>query len=257
MARAKDELLAHLHAAIEGGVEVSLGQLFNCAEFESPNQLDRLQELDALLKTLRLQLRPPISVGEMAEQRLLVYAGAATAFGERLRGLVRLGEQVDVEFKSTAFVATHQVREEGVAPENAESEGVLFSLLRTICGFLNKNGGELYIGVEPTRSFCGIEADFPVLPRGGRDFDGWSNRLLDKIRSRFHDANRVLAYIDFGLEEIDGASVCRILVRRRERLSFVKDSRGLFRCFVRQNVRTEEIKIEELPDFIEARQRGG
>jgi predicted HTH transcriptional regulator len=163
------------------------------------------------------------------------------------------GEQVDVEFKSTAFVALRQVRETGANPRDCQSEGVLHSLLKTICGFLNKSGGEVFIGVEPSGLFCGLEVDYEVMSQGSRDFDGWSNRLQDFIRTRFHEGALVMNYIEFQRGEVDGVAVCRINIRARDRISFVKDGNGLFHCYVRENVRTEEKKIQDIPDFIEAR----
>lgn len=255
MARPSPQLIELLHRAIDGaGVEVSLSELMGLAEYDSANVLDRLQELERLLIDLRLDARPPISVGGDDDVRVLVYGNATQSFGQRLTSLIGLGEQVAVEFKSTAFVAVRQVREQGLSARDCESEGVLGAVLKTVCGFLNKSGGELYIGVEPSGVICGLDLDYELLPATSRDFDGWANRLQDKLRSRFYEASRVMAYIDFDHELVGGVPVCRVRVRPRSRLSFVKDAGGIYRCYVRQNVRTEEVKIEELPDFLEARE---
>lgn len=254
MARPTAGLLAILHRAIEsGGVEITLSELTALVEYDSDNVLDKLVELNELLTDLRLDSRPPISGGGDDDVRVLVYGAASQSFGQRLTSFLGLGEQVAVEFKSTAFVAIRQVREQGLSARDCESDGVLTSTLKTICGFLNKAGGELYVGVEPTGVICGLELDYELLPATSRDFDGWANRLQDKIRARFHEPTRVMNYIDFDHELVRGLPVCRVRVRPRTRLSFVKDSAGAFRCYVRQNVRTEEIRIEELPDFIESR----
>lgn len=252
MATAGQEFLELLHTAVSGGRETTIREMCGFVRFESDNYLDQLQELDLLLKQYRLALRPPMNLGSDEDVRLLVYGNEKVGFEDRLKNLLGQGELVDVEYKSTAYVAVREVRDGGLSPRDAVSEGVLHSLLKTICGFLNKDGGEIYVGVEPTGAICGIAMDCETFPNGRQDFDEWSNRLMDQVRSRFHESRLVENYIDLDVDNVGGCPVVRITVRPRERVSFLKKDNS-YRCYVRQNVRVEEVRTEELPDFLEAR----
>lgn len=241
------------YRAFAGGCEVSVSQLMNAVAFEETDYLDRLPELGRFLDASNLELRPPISQGEPSDVRMLLYANRQRGFGERLKEQIALGERARVEYKSTFFVSVNRVRDGGEDPARCWDEGVVLSAMKTICGYLNKDGGELYIGVEPTKLICGIDLDYAILSRRHRDFDGWANRVLDLISDRFHESHLVKNHLDIDMEVIDGFHVVRISVRPRSKTSFVKDADGQFHCFVRTSARIEEIAIQDLPEFIALR----
>lgn len=242
---------AMLHAAIAGGVETTLKDLKESLIFDSNSYLDQIQELAAFLVQNHCYLRPDLTVGSDGDVRLLRYGGGGS-FEDRLRALCADNEQVDVEFKSTAFIALRALREERVPTAN-EVEGVIDSLMKAICGFLNKDGGEVYVGVEASGALCGISFDLDAMLEKDRNFDGWSNRLTDQILSRFHEGEAVMRHVEMAREVIDGVEVVRISVAARARLSFFKKPGGAYRCAVRQNVRTVEVPIEEIPDLLTRR----
>lgn len=243
-----------LHDAVNGGAEITLQDLFGHISFESDGLLDKLQELQQFLQQYRLRLKPDITQGDFSDPRLLLYGPQKVAFGERLGHLRQTDELVDVEFKSTAFVALRELRG-GVAPEQCLSEGVLHTLLKAICGFLNKDGGEIYVGVESGGALCGIQPDLSAMPVAERNFDKWSNKLTDVVLSRFHDGALVMRHLEMHVESIDGLDIVRISVLPRTALSFLRKVGGAYSCFVRQNVRVVEVPIEHLPDLIERRRQ--
>lgn len=253
MAAAHPAFTELTYRAFSGSCEVTVSQLMGTVAFESTDYLDRLPELGRFLDASGLELRPPIHQGESDDVRLLVYANRQRGFAENLKQSICFGEQSKIEYKSTLFVSVRRVREGGEDAANCLDEGVIHSSLKTICGYLNKDGGELYVGVEPSGNICGIELDYAVLSRKQRDFDGWVNRVLDLIGARFHESHLVKNYLDIDMEPVDGCPVVRIVVRPREKVSFVKDVEGAYHCYVRTSARIQEIYIQDLPEFMASR----
>lgn len=252
MATPADTFPELLHDAVNGGAEITLEELFKHVTFASAGLLDRLQELRGFLDQYRLRLKPDIISGDFGDMRLLVYGATQVSFAERLVHLRQSDELVDVEFKSTAFVALRDLRE-GRPPRECLTEGVLHSLLKAICAFLNKDGGEIYVGVESGGDLCGIQPDLLAMPPADQSFDKWSNKLTDAVLSRFHEGPLVMRHIEMELEGIGGFDVVRIKILPRKALSFLRKTGSQYCCYVRQNVRVVEIPIEQLPELLERR----
>src|SRR5206468_3987866 len=90
------------------------------------------------------------------------------------------GEGPKLEFKSTAFCDMQGLRM--TPPQLTRSDGVVHSALKTICAFLNSDGGTLIVGVTDTPAVCGFDSDLKLLNCGQ---DGWETELRNLIQGRF------------------------------------------------------------------------
>ena len=74
--------------------------------------------------------------------------------------LLRVGESQTVEFKSTARWNLHARK------PDKKMEHVI---TKTVCGFLNAQGGKLLIGVDDDGNVVGLDSDLQTLRKGNKD----------------------------------------------------------------------------------------
>ena len=89
-------------------------------------------------------------------------------------------EGIHTEFKSSiAFVP---------GQSTADIDKQLKTITRTIAGFMNADGGTLWIGVNDSGSITGIEADFEYLNSGEDDFNGSYKITPDSYELKIRNA---------------------------------------------------------------------
>jgi len=87
-------------------------------------------------------------------------------------GLLRVGESQTVEFKSTARWNVY------ASKPDKKMEHVI---TKTICGFLNAQGGKLLIGVDDDGNVVGLDADLQTFRKGNKDgYELFLRQLLDE-----------------------------------------------------------------------------
>ena len=124
--------------------------------------------------------------------------------------LISLGETQFVEFKSTARVNLHT----GQADRKIEHVAV-----KTVCGFLNAEGGTLFIGVADDGAALGLGDDLATLRgRGGRDgYELFLRQCLDNGLS-----SPTAGVVRIGFDEMDGREVCVVSVAASGKPVFAK-----------------------------------
>lgn len=145
------------------------------------------------------------------------------------------GESEAVEFKSTLRINLHT----GEADKRME-----LSVLKTLAGFLNTNGGTLIVGVSDDGTPVGIEADkFP-------NEDKMSLHLVNIVKARMGPQAMTAMHVHF--EDYDDN---RVLVTRCPRSSapvFVKDGETE-RFYVRTGPSTTELTASQTQGYINQR----
>lgn len=127
-----------------------------------------------------------------------------------LRTLLLTGEGRRVEFKSTARWDLKEGRKNPALED---------SVLKTIAGFLNAQGGTLLLGVADDGSAVGIEHDYQTLQK--KDRDGFGLFLADLVLGA---AGRDLApCVHWSFQTLAGKDVCRIDVQPSPRPVFLAD----------------------------------
>lgn len=148
-----------------------------------------------------------------------------------LSDLIKNGETHMMEFKATLRTNLHT---------NQRDPRMEFSVLRTIAGFLNNNGGTLTIGVFDDGSPAGIEVD------GFENEDKMSLHLINLMKSRLG----VLSISDVHIHFEDFQN-CRIMVvecGRSTKPIYYKDGDN-DRFFIRTGPSTTELSTKDAIEY--------
>ena len=152
-----------------------------------------------------------------------------------LTAVIDSGESELVEFKSTLRINLHT----GEADKRME-----LSVLKTLAGFLNTNGGTLIVGVSDDSTPIGIEADkFP-------NEDKMSLHLVNIVKARM--GPQVMTAIHVHFEDYDDGRVLVIPCPQSPVPVFVKDGE-IERFYVRTGPSTTELMASQTPDYIKQR----
>ena len=156
----------------------------------------------------------------------------------RIRALIRSGESTSMEFKST-------LRHNLVS--NTKDSAIEHSALKTICGFLNTDGGTLLIGVSDIGCIVGIEAD------GFGNRDRFELHFTQIVRQRL--GNGALADIRNAFEVLEGHDVFEVRVSKASEPIFLQSGKSDAEFFVRTGPQTVKLEVREALEY--ARRRFG
>lgn len=139
--------------------------------------------------------------------------GAAEA-SSTLADLLAVGESQTVEFKSTARWNLRT----GQADKRMEHV-----ITKTVCGFLNGEGGTLLIGVDDAGKAIGLSDDWQTLgSKGNRDgYELFLRQLLDSNLS-----TQTAGVLRIRFEEVSGTDVCVVSVAASGKQVFARPYEG-------------------------------
>lgn len=152
-------------------------------------------------------------------------------FAEILTG----GESDAVEFKSTLRTNLHT---------GQPDEKMQLGVLRTIAGFLNVNGGTLYVGVSDDGEVLGLEAD------KFSSEDKLQLHLANLITDRIGGVYRPYVHVHF--EEVAGLRVLAVRCERGPVPAYVKDGTAR-RFYVRGGNATAELVGHDVVEYVNKR----
>ncbi|MFW5872248.1 MAG: helix-turn-helix domain-containing protein [bacterium] len=155
-----------------------------------------------------------------------------------LREIIDSGESNQVEFKP-ALVYNFSTQKGGI--------GVKYIIAKTICSFLNSNGGYLFIGVKDDGSIQGLDYDFSLAGQKERrdffrlEFDQMIKHFLSFV---------VMSDISADFQEIDGKTIFVVTVHPSFfRPVFLKGQNGK-EFFVRGEASSRKLEdIEEIANY--------
>ncbi len=128
---------------------------------------------------------------------------------KELREIILLGENDNVEFKSTL---RFDLRE---ATVNKKLE---FVIGKTIAAFLNSEGGTLIIGVDDNNNILGLDKDFKTLAKP--NIDGFELHLRQVIKKYLGQSFE--KYLKISFPKIDNKEICVIKILRSGKPVFVE-----------------------------------
>lgn len=139
---------------------------------------------------------------------------SAPTASSTLVDLLAIGESQTVEFKSTA---RWNVRT-GQADKKMEHV-----ITKTVCGFLNAEGGTLLVGVDDAGQVLGLSADMQTLgSKANRDgYELFLRQLLDNNLSV-----QTAGIVRIRFEEVRGNDVCVVSVAASGRQVFARPHEG-------------------------------
>ena len=156
---------------------------------------------------------------------------------DKVMALIEAGESETVEFKATGrknlFMGKKDPRIE-------------WAVVKSLCAFLNSDGGTLLVGVSDDGRIVGIEEDFPFLKFGNTDH--WSLWLMDRMVQATNPVAATNLKVSF--VEIDGKTVARIDVKPSISPVFATDNEGRKVFFVRTGPATVELGGDDLLLFL-------
>lgn len=148
---------------------------------------------------------------------------------------IKNGETKLVEFKSSL---TWDVENE------RGSQEVLLSAMKAIAGFLNTEGGILYIGIQDDGSVLGLENEYKQIKSPHPKVrDTFIIKLTDKISKHLeqHTNSSVSAYI----ETLNNKDVCIVEVEKASKPTYLE---GKF--YYRASASTELLEGKQLGDYL-------
>ncbi len=156
----------------------------------------------------------------------------------RLKKMLLSSESQHLEFKSSARWDYHQ---------NKTNKTLEKVIIKTIAGFMNAEGGVLFIGVDDEGKPLGLQNDYNSLHKKDRDgFELFIVKLISDNLGRDR-----IADIDIDFIEYDDIEVCSLNVRPSEKPVFVKKEDQAF--YVRTGNNTQNLNTKEALEYIERR----
>ncbi len=127
--------------------------------------------------------------------------------------LLRVGESQTVEFKSTARWNLHV---------NKPDKKLEHVIAKTVCGFLNSQGGKLLIGVDDSGNVVGLGSDLQTLHK--KDKDGYELFLRQMLDDALSTPTAGIVRISF--ENFDSKDVCVVSASSSGKPAFTKPHGG-------------------------------
>ena len=155
--------------------------------------------------------------------------------GNGIREIIERGESGTVEFKSSLRMNMHT---------NDKDGRLEHSVLKTLAGFLNRDGGTLLIGVADDGSPLGIEAD------KFKSEDSMSLHLTNLVKSRMDPIAMTAIRIDYGTYQ--DQRIMKVVANPSRIPVFVKDGHTK-RFYVRMGPSTDELPADKIHEYIKHR----
>lgn len=232
------------------GIEASIPELAYRLEIDATDELDTALKLQSVLDRLGLQSIPDLRRGEYHQPRALLPASAVSE--PKVRTEIAQVENHRLELKSTFLYPIEQAAARPDTPvHKLNPEITQHDVLKTICGFMNADGGILYVGVTDDHQIFGLSKDFEFL-RSPSAFDLWEQRLRSLLETRFLDGRQVQHHVSVGFYTIEERPIARCTVVRRADESFLKERDG-FHFYMRAGNRTNDVAIQDLPAVVLSR----
>ena len=154
--------------------------------------------------------------------------------------IINMGETQIVEFKSTArwniHTGTHDKKMEQV-------------IVKTVCGFMNAEGGQLLIGVADDGEVLGLDNDYRTLGKPNRDgYELFLRQLLDNQLSA-----QTAGIVRIKFEAISDNDVCSVSVAAAGKPVFAKphDGNNTSDFWVRIGNQTKQLHGDDMIDYQE------
>ena len=150
--------------------------------------------------------------------------------------LINMDEGQRLEFK--ASLRYNNVR--GCVDQELE-----YNCLKTICAFLNADGGDLLIGVSDDNWVVGLETDYVTLPKKNRD--GFENHLVNQVSNKIGDV--FLDKIKFTFHMLYGEELCRVHVLPSREPAFLHEKNKQY-FYVRTGNNSRPFKIADATKYL-------
>ena len=244
-----DGLAPILSRAFQSGAEVTLRELGRLLATDG-DVLTVAGAAQLFADQFELELLPSVANGDFDTTRVLRRRSDEHSSEERAKAIAAKGEGSRIEYKSSLLCSMHHWNTKSQLIELPSLAG---EVLKTICAFLNTDGGDLLVGVDDTGTPCeGVENDLRIR---GWDLDRWQLYLTTLVHGRFHQGDQISSYLRINAVELDSSAVVHIEVLAREQRSFVqRDKDRPYEFFVRLGSRTDSLLLPAFYSHLIARE---
>jgi hypothetical protein len=197
------------------------------------------RRFERLLKQIEEAMGKPVNrAADQSESPFRDPAGEAERIEASVRALIAAGESKVVEIKSTGRKNLHT---------GDKDPAVEWSVVKSIAGFMNANGGTLLVGVSDDRTLVGIQEDYPFLKK--QDRDGWELWLTDVVSASLGKV--AASELSVTISDIDGCDVARVDVGPSVGPVFATTLKGerMQKFLARINNSTQELAGQELLNY--------
>ncbi|NLC26495.1 MAG: hypothetical protein GX777_07750 [Fastidiosipila sp.] len=155
---------------------------------------------------------------------------------------IRKGEDNYTEFKSSLQYSMHTDKHE---------RHIEYAIVKSIAGFLNSNGGRLFVGVDDAGNILGLDKDFSLY-RSNSGFDEFRLRFDNIIRDYIGSENSV--YLTSEFIKIDDKDIFVVTVSRSNSPCYVPSmDKTREEFYVRQAASTQPLSLSQTTDYINNR----
>lgn len=245
--------------ALMEGVECSVLELASLSEFTEVPTLKLLEEISIFCSESRIHVEPPLDspTAELDTLRRFVRQRTPNLYEEATRDAISRGECHKVEFKETLGLdLRRRDSQPSASKDDLVARRIVHEVVKTICAFLNSDGGVLLIGVDDDGNVKGIEEEFSYMKKS-KDLDGWQLYFGDQVSSLIYDYGRLSAYIYSAPVLISGKTVFTIVVDASPSKIAVcaPSKKGDEDCvYKRDGNRSTQIRYRDFESFVNARQ---
>jgi hypothetical protein len=121
-------------------------------------------------------------------------------------------------------------------------------VLKTICAFMNAEGGTLLIGLSDDNQVMGIDEDYTIIKSHNRD--GFQNLLMSKVSNSI--GNYYLQYVEVVFHNVLGNDLFQVNVSASMKPSY-QTNKGKQEFYVRTGNNSRPFKISEATEYIGTR----
>lgn len=155
--------------------------------------------------------------------------------------LLKMDEDQHLEFKATL---RYDLAKKCVNPDLEQV------IMKTICAFMNADGGDLIIGVTDDKKPLGLKDDYQTLRVQSRD--GFENKLISLFSAKVGDS--LLRFIKISFPIIDGVEVCKVTVTPATEPVFVTEN-GQEHFYVRTGNNSRPFSLSDTTRYVMERWR--
>jgi Schlafen, AlbA_2 len=236
---AQAELIAR---AFTTGAETSVAQLADLLGLAGEGKLIAARQVVDFVCGLNLELVPSPDEEEFDSVRVLRVRKPVGDSVSEVLNLLTQGEGPSIEFKSSMLCS---MREWEKSATRVEYPSLVGEILKTVCAFLNSDGGDLLVGVSDDAEVCaGVRLDLELK---NWSHDKWELHFQSLVSARFYDGQQIQPYLRTRMIQVNSEAVFHVKVMGRARPSFVQREKGqAFEFYIRNGPRTDAL---DLPAF--------
>ena len=218
-------------------------------EFEISEEISELEEKNQLDENIDHYKKIKKQKSKIWFNRFLEVLNTCKKFIEisytkdPIKEILEKGESKYIEFKETLSL---DVRKQEEKSYQAKKESYIeLAVLKTIAGFLNSDGGQLFIGISDKGEILGIKNELDKLHKSSKDKMQLhlKNIIKENIGSSFNN------FITSDLKIIENKEIIHITCDKSDKEVFIKDKD----FYIRSGPSTDKLEGKELLNYTKSR----